>query len=368
MKKLIAMVLALAMVLSLAACGEKTKPTDAPKETHVPKATDAPKATEAPKETEAPAPEIKGEINIYTTFSDDAILALEDYVADIYPDLTINMVKMNGGEMANRIMAEKDNPQGDFVCGASCETYIQMGDYGVLDVYQPKGTEDWPDIAHSPKWYWFSTHYSYLGFYCDQEWFAAQGIDIPDSWEDLLDPRLKGQIIVTNPGTSTTGYMVLSALIHLMGEEEALEYYGKLHENVKNYASGGSGPSQSVALGEAPVGIGYMQHGMQLIKQGYTNMVISAPSEGTGLEVCAGAVIKGAKNLAAAQAIADILASKEWHEYAAETYAVGLMYPDGVPCQGLENFTDTKIIDIDYVWAADNKDRILPLWSSITGN
>ena len=149
MKKLIAMLLALVMVLSMAACGNKpadTK-TDAPKQTDDPKATDAPKETEAPTEA---VPEIKGEINIYTTFSDDAILALEDYVAKIYPDLTINMVKMNGGEMANRIMAEKDNPQGDFVCGASCETYIQMGDYGVLDKYQPKGTEDWPDIAPIP--------------------------------------------------------------------------------------------------------------------------------------------------------------------------------------------------------------------------
>lgn len=364
MKKLFALLLAMIMVLSLVACGSaESAETEA-------SASAAPAETDAPAETEAttePAPKIEGEVNIYTTWADDWVLAFTEYANEIYPDLTINMVKMNGGEMINRVEAEMGNPQGDFMCGAGCESYIQLAEEGALLPYKPAGGDAYPDYAHDADWNWFAFNLSYLGFYVDQEWCEANGVEIPDSWEDLLDPALKGQIIVTNPGTSTTGYMVLSTLVQLMGEEEGLAYYAKLHENVKTYASGGSGPSQSVALGEAPVGIGYMQHGLSLIDEGYTNMVISAPSEGTGLEVTGSAVIKGCKNEANAKAIADLVASTGWAERNKE-FARGIMYACGVAGAGLEEFADTAVVELDYAWAAENKERLIAEWDKITAN
>lgn len=278
------------------------------------------------------------------------------------------MVKMNGGEMINRIIAEEGNPQADLICGAACESYIQLADQNLLYPYKPANAADtYPDYAHDEEWNWYAFNLSYLGFYCDKDWFAAQGMELPDSWEDLLDPRLEGQIIVTNPGTSTTGYMVLSTLVQLMGEEEGLAYYAKLHKNIKTYASGGSGPSQSVALGEAPVGIGYMQHGMALIDEGYTNMVITAPSEGTGLEITGTAIINNCKNLDNAKAIAEIITSVEWAERNRE-FSTGLIYACGVLGKGLEEFSDIALVDLDYVWAADNKDRLIGEWDKITAN
>lgn len=360
MKKFLALFLAMVMVLSLVACGTaEPTATEAPAETAAPA---APAETAAPTE---PAPEIKGEVNIYTTWADDWVLAFTDFVAEVYPDLTVNMVKMNGGEMINRVIAEGSNPQGDFLCGAGCESYIQLAEQGLLEPYKPAGGDAYPDYAHDADWNWFAFNLSYLGFYVDHEWCEANGVEIPDSWEDLLDPKLKGQIVVTNPGTSTTGYMVLSTLVQLMGEEEGLAYYAKLHENIKTYASGGSGPSQSVALGEAPIGIGYMQHGLALIDEGYTNMVISAPSEGTGLEVTGGGVIKGCKNEANAKAIADLVSSTEWAELN-KTFARGIMYACGVAGAGLEEFADTAVAKLDYAWAAENKDRLIGEWDKIT--
>ncbi len=357
MKKLFALLLAMIMVLSLAACAS------APVETNPP-------ADPKPSEDNTPVvdePKIEGEVNIYTTWSDDWVLAFTEFANEIYPDLTINMVKMNGGEMINRVEAEMGNPQGDFLCGAGCESYIGLAEKGALLPYKPAGGDNYPDYAHDEEWNWFAFNLSYLGFYVDHEWCESNGVEIPDSWEDLLDPKFKGQIIVTNPGTSTTGYMVLSTLVQLMGEEEGLAYYAKLHENVKTYASGGSGPSQSVALGEAPIGIGYMQHGLALIDEGYTNMIISAPSEGTGLEVTGGGVIKGCKNEANAKAIADLVSSVEWAERN-KTISRGIMYACGVAGAGLEEFADTALVDLDYVWAAENKERLIGEWDKITSN
>ena len=360
-RRVLAIILALTMILSMSACGQAASSAPENEETVKPEQS----KTEIVEKVAETAPEIKGEVNIYTTQSDDLVMALTEFVGKKHPELTINAVKLNGGEMINRVMAEKENPQGDFLWGAACESYIDLANQDLLYSYRPAGADNYPDYTHDEEWNWYGFNLSYMGFYSDKEWFEAQGMDIPDSWEDLLDPRLKGQIIVTNPGTSTSGYMILSTIVQLMGEKEGLEYYAKLDENVKTYASGGSGPSQSVALGEAPVGIGYIHLGMNLIKEGYENMAITIPSEGVGIEVSSAAIINNCKNLDAAKAIADIMTSTEWAEYARE-YCVGAMFACGVPGLGLEDFTDINLVDLDYEWASQNKDRLISEWDTIT--
>lgn len=367
MKKLLAMLLAMVMVLSMVACG--TTKTETPATTAAPAApaaTEAGTATEAP-ETEAPAAPLTGEVNVYTTWDDTLTGCLLEEMAEVHPGVTVNIIKMNGGEMMTRIEAEASNPQADFIMGAGCEGYINLADKGLLLPYQSPNAEGYADFNHDADWNWYAFNNSYLGFYCDTEWFESQGMELPDSWEDLLDPRLEDQIVITNPGTSTTGYMVLSTLVQLMGEEEGLAYYEKLDKNVKTYASGGSGPSQSVALGEAPVGIGYMQHGMLLIQEGYTNMTITAPSEGTGTEITGSAIIKGCKNLDNAKALADVICSKSLAERCAEA-TTGMIFASGVLGKGLENFSDIALVDLDYVWAAENKDRLIGEWDKLTAN
>lgn len=351
MKKLFALLLALVMVLSMAACTPETPGNSNPSNS----------------ENHGEPSKLTGEVNVYTTWDDTLTGCLLEEMKEVHPGLTVNIIKMNGGEMMTRIEAEASNPQADFIMGAGCEGYINLANKGLLTPYQSPNASGYADFNHDKDWNWYAFNNSYLGFYCDKEWFASKGMELPDSWEDLLDPRLEGQIVITNPGTSTTGYMVLSTLVQLMGEKEGLEYYKKLDKNVKTYASGGSGPSQSVALGEAPVGIGYMQHGMLLIQEGYTNMTITAPSEGTGTEITGSAIIKNCKNLENAKALADVICSKSLAERCAAA-TTGMIFASGVLGKGLEDFSNIKLVDLDYVWAADNKDRLIGEWDKITAN
>ena len=78
-----------------------------------------------------------------------------------------------------------------------------------------------------------------------------------------------------------------------------------LNGQVKQYTKSGEAPSRSAALGECAVGITFLHNGIRLMKQGYTNIHLSVPKDGTSYEVGSVAMIKGAPEAEAAKMFID---------------------------------------------------------------
>ncbi len=55
---------------------------------------------------------------------------------------------------------------------------------------------------------------------------SDKNIPVPSSYEDLIKPEYKGLISMPNPSSSGTGYLTVSALIQIMGEEKSMAVYG----------------------------------------------------------------------------------------------------------------------------------------------
>lgn len=82
------------------------------------------------------------------------------------------------------------------------------------------------------------------------------GDNVPTSFDDLLDSKYKGQIIMPNPKSSGTGYYFYNGLASIHGKDKALEYFSNLNTNVKEWSSSGSGPVKGVDKKEISVGLG----------------------------------------------------------------------------------------------------------------
>jgi iron(III) transport system substrate-binding protein len=130
----------------------------------------------------------------------------------------------------------------------------------------------------------------------------------PDAWKDLLNPVYKGHIVMPNPTSSDTGFMTVGGWIQTFGDTGGWDYMDLLHENVLSYLSSGAKSCAAVATGDAAVGISFAYAGVKLAGNGSPIEVI-LPKEGLGWEMEATAVVKGAKHLEAAQAVADFSAS-----------------------------------------------------------
>lgn len=82
------------------------------------------------------------------------------------------------------------------------------------------------------------------------------GDNVPTSYDDLLDSRFQGKVIMPNPKSSGTGYYFYNGLASLKGKDAALSYFNSLNANVKEWSSSGSGPVKGVDKKEIAVGLG----------------------------------------------------------------------------------------------------------------
>jgi iron(III) transport system substrate-binding protein len=186
-----------------------------------------------------------------------------------------------------------------------------------LESYQSPTWDDVPDKFKDPdgKWYGWSYWFNLLAVNTDI--LEKKGLDMPQSWEDLLDPQYKGEIVLPDPGTSGTAFLFVSTIMQIMGEEKGWEYLKKLDENVAQYTKSGTAPAQMVAQGEYAIGITWDQAVFERIEEGYPLEAVF-PSEGVGYSLDVVWMFKDANNKDKVKKIIDYIGSEKGMKLASE--------------------------------------------------
>jgi iron(III) transport system substrate-binding protein len=78
---------------------------------------------------------------------------------------------------------------------------------------------------------------------------------VPKSYDDLLQPRWKGQL-----GWDTEEYYLFGALMKARGKEKGLDYWRRLAAQQINFRKGYTLISELVSAGEFPVAVSLYQH------------------------------------------------------------------------------------------------------------
>ncbi len=363
MKNFIAPLLAATLALSaMTGCVSKQEP--APSATP----TAETPSQEAPSAPPQMATLDEKTLNIYTALEDDQITDYLEGFKQKYPDININITRDSTGIVTAKLLAEKDNPQADVVWGLSAASLLVLKSNDMLEPYAPVGVDrvlpEFKDAANPPSWVGIDAWET--AFLVNKDVLAANGIDkVPQSYEDLLDPAYKGLIAMPNPASSGTGTLTVNGILSLMGEEKGWEYLDKLNENMAVYLHSGSAPAKNTATGEYGIGISF---GYRCIKSGKDlgDMgVVVFPSEGSGWDVEANALVKkadGTKDISKKfldWAITDEAMAKYATSYPMIATGIGDNIPEGYAV----NPVDQLIKTVDLQWCADNRDRILDEWT-----
>ena len=296
------------------------------------------------------------ELTVYTAFPEAEVA----YYFNAFEEATgikVNALRLSAGEMLTRVAAEKDNPQAALMFGGSTDNYIAAVDQGLLEPYQSPELENAPETYIDPTGTWNPIYVGAIAFACNKEWFAEKGYDYPTSWDDLLDPKYEGMVIMAHPATSGTAYTVLATLIQLKGEDAVWDYLKELDKNMSQYTKSGSAAPNAVALGEAAIALTFSHDGLQPTVEGYP-IELSFPSDGTGYEVGAMALIKGgpADQQENAKKFIDFMCSAEGQNLYAENNSFRVpVNTQATPAEGLVTLDSVAVIDYDAVWAAENK-------------
>ena len=213
--------------------------------------------------------------------------------------IKVSMVRKSTGETYAQLKAEASNPRADIWWGGPGDPHLQAAEEGLLDEYKSPVLDELHDWAvrhaeHS-RWRTAGIYLGALGIGYNTKVLTSRGIPEPGCWADLLDPKFKDEVQISDPNSSGTASVMLASIVQLMGEDQAFDYLKKLHRNVNQYTKSGAAPVKATALGETGVGIAFMHDMVTMIVDGAPVKTI-APCEGTGYETGSVSLVKGGKN------------------------------------------------------------------------
>ncbi len=303
------------------------------------------------------------ELTVYTAVEAEDLKAYAAKFNESNPDIKINWVRDSTGIITAKLLAEKNNPQADVVWGLAATSLMLLKAEGMTEGYAPAGVGSldakFVDSANPPHWTGMD---AWIASVCVNTVEAeAKGLPMPTSWRDLTNPVYAGHVVMPNPNSSGTGFLDVSSWLQLYGEGGGWEFMDALHQNIAWYTHSGSKPCKQAASGETPIGISFAFRGAKSKAKG-APLEIVIPSEGVGWDMEATAIVKGTKNLAAAQKLVDFTVSKDANVMYNKGYAV-VAYP-GV-AKAVEHFPAgivDAMIDNKFEWAATNRKRILAEW------
>lgn len=286
----------------------------------------------------------------------------------------VAVVQKATGEMLAQIKAERANPKGDVWWAGPADSYLQAAEEGLLEEYRS------PNVGQLYDWAQRITDVSrnrvagvyggILALGYNTEIGTKKKLPVPKCWKDLLDPTLKGEVMLGNPNSSGTAYLMLASLVQVMGEDEAFRFMADLNRNVTSYARSGIGPMTAVTRGEVYVGSTVLHGVINEIVRGFP-VLPALPCEGVGYEVGSMAIVKGARNLDAAKKFYDWALTAEAQKIGLDVkeYAIPTNRAVPLPPQ-VPKLTDVKVIAYDFAkyGASDTRRRLLERWEKDVNN
>lgn len=269
-------------------------------------------------------------------------------------------VRLSSGETVARLDSAKDNPEFDVWHGGPVDGFGAAAEKGLIEAYDSPTAAAIPAKYKDPEHYWTGVYIGVLGFCSNQEVLNQLGVEVPDSWDDLLDPKLKGQISTAHPSTSGTAFTTLWTQVALRGgEDQGLDYMKQMHNNVLQYTKSGTAPGQIAGRGEVGVGLVFSHDCVKYKEEGMKDLVVSFPKEGTGYEIGGVALIKNTRNAEAAKKYIDWTLSAEAQNIGQTVGSYQLLTnPDAKTNDKMVKIDDVTLVDYDFAKASASKPEL----------
>lgn len=367
MKKTLALVLSLVMALGLlAGCGSKPAESSAPApaapaESSIPAPTDSAAPAEADPMAELiAAAQAEGELVVYGSCEEDYLSAACANFESLY-GIKTQYQRLSTGEVPTKIEEENGNPSADVWFGGTNNPYDTAAAKGLLENdYVPMNASHLSkDIYKDPNGYWYGIYTGILGFMVNTNELDRLGLAAPQTWDDLLKPEYKGLIWLSNYNTAGTAKLVINTMLQMKGHDAGIQYLVDLDKNIQVYTKSGSGPSKNVGTGECVIGIGFLHDGItQIVDNGYDNVQLIIPADGTSCEIGPVAEFKGAKHPNAAHLFMEYALSPACVELAAQNGSYQFLVIDNAsqPKEAVEFGLDPSLVwdGYDFADAAEN--------------
>lgn len=229
LRKLAAMGLAAAMVVSLAACGGKDTSKDSGTKAAAETAAENNKAAE----TTAGAVDKSQKLIVYTNSGSNGRDAwLKAKAAE--SGYNVEVVQIQGGDLANRIIAEKNNPQADMVFGLNSIEYEKLKKENVIDKWRPSWADEVDATLGDKDGYYYPIVIQPL-----VNMINSDLANPPKDYTDLVNPEWTGKYTILNFGGGTGKTLLSGLLVRYRDDSGEFGVSEEGWEFVKNWIQNG---------------------------------------------------------------------------------------------------------------------------------
>lgn len=308
--------------------------------------------------------EVTGTIVVYTTMDDGQQQVVEDVWYNHYPDCTIEWLSDSLGTLMTKVQTEASNPYADVILGG----LFQSDDdsyYENLEPYTAVNANEQTVI--DPNGYYTYLDMQYMCLVVNTDLEEELGVEI-NSYADLLDPKLKGYVILADPASTSSGFRQFTTILQLCSggtyaDDTAWDYIKQLMGNSVSTTSS-STVYKSVMEGEYAVGLSYESIVQYQIESGADNIRLVYPEEGNTACASGGAMVKNCPNRTAAEAMLDLLGCEEMQEARAQSNCargtnVNFTY------EGYPSDSEIGVQDLDFTYISEHKEELLDKWATL---
>jgi len=327
---------------------------------------------------------------IYTELAESLMEGFKAYYLRTFgEEIEITFVKPGGWPVCvDKVRLWGGKPDADVFLGAGAPAHELLKGLGLTVPYKPEGWDAIPAewggmLVKDPELYWTCFAPWLVTNIYNEKVVSKLRLPVPSTWEDLLDPVYRGNIVHTLPYASGTMHETVEIILQSMGEEEGWAYLRYLAANLARFSTGSTDTLQIVARGEVPIGVAQPQmNAMAARKDGYP--VAALVPDKTIMVPEAAALLAGAPNEENGKIFLDWLYSPEGQQYVVK----GLYFParrdislsawaeEGIKeaeyalgALGVDNFWDLEVELIEYDlelaeerWDAVNKKYELEIY------
>lgn len=193
---------------------------------------------------------------IYSPHGRDLLTLFEQRFEAEHPEIDVRWLDMGSQEVYDRVRSERANPQADVWFGGPSLIFALAARDSLLACGRPSWAEAIPPRARGPGDCYFAAYETpAVILYAEQ---AMRPEEAPQDWDDLLDPKWKGKLIIRDPLASGTMRaifgLIMSRSLKTTGDTTAgFTYLRRLDGQAKEYVQNPALVSEKIARQEALV-------------------------------------------------------------------------------------------------------------------
>ena len=310
-------------------------------------------------------------LTIYSPHGKDLLGYYEQEFEKANPDIDVQWVDMGSQEVLDRLRAEAVNPQADLWFGAPSEAFERAARENLLEPYSPTWAAAVPAEARDSAANWFGTYMTpeVIGYNAD----VVSEADAPKDWDDVLDPKWRGKILIRDPIASGTmraifGAIVARSVAQTGSTAAGWEWLRKLDANTKEYTFNPTILYTKLERQEGVLTLYNMPDMATLQQRRGVNVKYVIPTSGTPLLVDAIAIVRGTSRSEQAKRYYEFVTTKEALVFAADSF-LRIPARTDVPNEDLPEWirdARTRItpMQIDRRLVADSLDAWMTYWDS----